>query len=257
MNILNLILYSDNIFYDEMYEILSSHNKKFKNVKTIFYKYSSNINDDYQLINDILYIKTTNDETFIPGILEKTVSAFEYVYKYLNINDYDYIIRSNISTIIDFNELNEKLSKNPVKFYGGSCVYNIHELGFGIIDETWFGTLFVSGTSIILTKESLKFIIDNKNKFRYDIIDDVAIGILMKEYAIDIEVQNLNCLYFVPLFIKDGLFKYDIMENIIMNNNYIFYRNRVFVDNTQNRNIDVFQMKHIVNILENKHKNIS
>lgn len=251
MKILNLVLFSDDKYYQEMYQITTEYNKKFYNVKTIYYKFSLNIDNDFEMINDILYIKSDTD-TFIPGILTKTISAFEYVDKYLNIDDYDYIIRSNISTIIDYKELVEKLYKNPIHFYGGGCVHNLQVTGFGIVDRTWFGTLFASGTSIIMTKQCLKFIINNKNKLRYDIIDDVAIGILIREYAQDIVATSLNSLYTVPLYVRDNNFYYDVMKQNILENKYIFYRNKVFAESSVDRSLDIFQMKYIVKILEEK-----
>lgn len=255
MKILNLVLFSDDKYYQEMYEITSVYNKKFENTKTIYYKFSSNINNDYELINDVLHIKSDTD-TFIPGILNKTVLALEYADRYLNVDEYDYIIRSNISTIIDYEELFQELLKNPVKFYGGGCVHNLQVFGYGIVDKTWFGTPFASGTSIIMTKQCLKFIINHKDKLRYDIIDDVAIGILMREYAKDVVAKSINSLYFMPLYIKDNIFYYDILKKNIYDNKYIFYRNKVFDESSSDRTIDLFQMKHIIKTLEEKNLHI-
>ena len=69
-DILHLVLYSDEDYYNKMYEITRKYYKKFNNVKTIYYKFSSSIEDNYKLEDDILLIK--GNESYIPGVLDKT-----------------------------------------------------------------------------------------------------------------------------------------------------------------------------------------
>ena len=153
MKILHIIIYSNSKFsdnikkgtYENMQKVLSNYYKKFNdNVLTYFVKYNENVKStywtEYYIENDIIYIN--GKETFIPGILEKTLLAF----KYLNNFDYDYLIRSNISTIIEFNRLISYLEKNPIDYYGAGKLVNLQWTGGGILDSTWYGTLFASGT---------------------------------------------------------------------------------------------------------------
>lgn len=72
IKILHLVLYSDDIYYNQMYDITSKYYSKFKNVKTVYYKFSNQT----LLNNDILTIEGT--ETYLPGILDKTIKAFNY-----------------------------------------------------------------------------------------------------------------------------------------------------------------------------------
>ena len=51
--IIHLVLYSDDKYYNQMYNITSKYYKKFTNVKTIYYKFS----DKTELIDDILTIE--------------------------------------------------------------------------------------------------------------------------------------------------------------------------------------------------------
>ena len=155
MKILHIIIYSESDnnsikegTYENMQKLLSNYYKKFNNnVSTYFVKYDNNVKDtygtDYYIENDIIYIN--GKETFMPGILEKTLLAI----KYLNIFEYDYFLRSNVSTIIEFNRLISYLENNPIDYYGSGKLFNLQCSGWnGVQDSTWFGTLFASGTSI-------------------------------------------------------------------------------------------------------------
>ena len=84
--------------------------------------FSDKINEDYCLDGDMLLIKGV--ETFIPGILDKTVKAFKFFEnKY---EEYDYITRTNISKIVNFDLLLEELEKRPVDY----CGANLYKLTY-------------------------------------------------------------------------------------------------------------------------------
>jgi len=249
MKFFNLVLYSRSPIYDKMKEALDKYYSTFDNVITLYYTCDPNIDDMYKLDKNILYIK--EEDTFIPGILKKTVKAFDYVYNNYNLDDITYIIRSNISTIINFNELKNELYRNPINIYGGGHVINLHWIdnNSGIVDNRWFNTQFASGTSIILQKEGMKFIIDNKDKLNYTIIDDVSIAILFRQYM-ELNANRINIFkfLFVPLFIYNDKIDKNILNNII-NEKFIFYRNRCI--NDENRQIDIIQMNAIIDTLLN------
>lgn len=258
MKILHIIIYSesninDNIkegTYENMQKLLSNYYKKFNsNVSTYFVKYNkyvkSTYGTEYYIENDIIYIDGT--ETFIPGILEKTLLAF----KYLNNFDYDYLIRSNISTIIEFNRLISHLEKNPIDYYGAGKLVNLQWTGGGIFDSTWYGTLFASGTSIIFTKKAVDEIVNNMNLVRMDIIDDVSLGIYVREHknVTPIEI-NQKHFYEVPHFSKDSNSISQFIEFIKNNNDIIFYRNKCFGIYVKHRDIDYNQMEIIINAIK-------
>jgi hypothetical protein len=231
----NLVLYSENREYNEMKEITQDYYKTFENVKTIYYKFDDKINEEYKMEGNVLKIK--GKESYVPGILEKTVKAMEYVEK----DEYDYLVRSNISTIVDFKLLDEELSKNPVE-YGGGLINNLQRLdeNAGIKDDAHFGLKYVSGTAIIISKDALKEMIEKKDKIDYKIVDDVSIGVLM------------HFLKKSPVIVKDGSFLIlsdtngdaEKIIKMISEKPYIFYRNR-----NNDRKTDVKQMRIIVNYL--------
>lgn len=114
MKLLNLILYSETIpEYVEMKEILESYLNKLNKLQYYFYCYNEELDKEYEIKDKIIYIK--GKETFIPGILEKTIKVFE-ICNELGI-EYDYIIRSNISTIINYPSLQQYLLVNTFNKY--------------------------------------------------------------------------------------------------------------------------------------------
>ena len=155
------------------------------------------------------------------------------------INNYDYIIRTNISTIIDFNLLASELEKTPISNYGSTHTLNLCWLDrpSGIIDNTYFNTTFASGTNIILSKNGCKLLIDNSHILNKTILDDVSIGILFKQL-------NIKCdSFFVDKFIIVPILNNEDDYKVLMNNNYFVYRN------CNGETIDLLQMKNISELL--------
>lgn len=254
MKLLNLVIYSRSVGedgYERMQEILSKYYKTFEpRVNTLFVILTEELPYECVLKDNILHIKGT--ESYIPGILEKTIKAFELC----RMLEFDYLIRSNISSIINFDLLIKELEKNPVSFYGG-VTRSLQWEGGGITDSTWFGTIFAYGTSMIFTKEAVWFILEHKHLIRYDIIDDVAIGILMREYKPDIQPQQIlqssphysymttPCFFTYNgagapyTFDKQGLIQY------VKDNDIVIYRNKC----SNCRKVDEIQMEVIVDVL--------
>ena len=232
----NLVLYSKDEEYEKMYQLTQTYYKKFKNVTTIYYKYNENITNEFTVKGNILDIR--GKETYVPGILEKTLRAFEFVAK----NQFDYLIRSNISTIVNFDLLNDYLVENPIKYGGGlkNTIYQIDK-DAGIVDDKYFGVQYASGTSIIISKETLDEILRFKDSIEKNFIDDVALGILID--------QDLGV---VPKYVPVSRFISIPNENgdaakiveLIKDKKYIFYRNR-----QPDRKTDVAQMKVIIDHL--------
>ncbi len=225
IKILHLVLFSHDMYYDKMYNTTSKYYNKFSNVKTIYYTYDNNISNEYELKNDILYIKGT--ETYIPGILDKTIKTLEY-FQY-KLDNYNYVVRSNISTIVNFSLLISELNQFPVVYAGGI----LNDLKLQSNDNTIKNnSAYASGTSIILSIEMAKFLLYNQKYLRRKLVDDLAIGYFFHDFNI------------VPTSIDDGKFIFvDDIKNINLKKN-IFYRNR-----TENRNLDCIQMQQIIDML--------
>ena len=226
VKIINLVLYNDdNKNYVQMYQILKEHYKKYSNVTTFFYKYKNNLQNEIELDGNIINIK--GEETYIPGILNKTIIALDFVQT--NITDFDYIVRSNISSIIDFKLLSTELEKNEIEYYGGTKL---------IMNDN---IPFASGTNIILSTKGVQLLIDNKDLLNTGIIDDVSISKLFNYLKIEPKKITTNKFITIPHIYNEKLFQE------IMNNNYVLYRNK-----QSNRDIDVEQMKMITSALREK-----
>ena len=236
VKILNLVLYSDNNkSYIKMYNILRNYNN-FNNIKTYFYKYDNTIDNDIEFVDDIIKIK--GEETMIPGILDKTIIALKSVENI--IVDYDYVIRTNISSIVNYKLLIEELEKNPITYYGGTHVMNLCwlDIPFGIVDNKHFNTPFASGTNIILSKKGYKLLIDNSHFLDRTIIDDVSIGILFKKLN--------TCFNHIPnKFVSVPI----ILNNLNEYKNLLEKKNIVYRNHNGNRKIDVLQMNILTELL--------
>ena len=69
----------------------------------MFYITFKNLNgQEYLIDGNILYIH--GEETFLPGVLNKTLDAMKVITNNLNIQ-YDFILRSNASTVINYYSL--------------------------------------------------------------------------------------------------------------------------------------------------------
>ena len=94
----------------------------------------------------------------------------------------------------------------------------------GIVNEKYWGTDYVMGNAIIFNRNIFNLIESNKDEIlSYNVIDDVAFGVFLKNKIKNITHINSNSEE-----------KYG--------DNIIFYRNR-----HNDRNVDVENMKQITN----------
>jgi hypothetical protein len=180
--------------------------------------------------------KTNGVETLVPGVLEKTLKAFEWVKRNYCISEYEYIVRSNISTIINFDKLINILSRNEFNYGSGrKFILNRIDIPSGIVDNSLFGLKYCSGTSIILKNDLFNFIVDNREKINLKFIDDVSIGLFLRD--------NYNGLVYSSGLENYFVFtdKMEVLKNIDYHlKNAIFFRNKSY-----NRYNDIKLMDYI------------
>jgi hypothetical protein len=113
------------------------------------------------------------------GILAKTLTAFDY---FLSRDSYDFVVRTNISSIWDYPKLLEKLSTLPRSgYYGGSPG--------GCFDSV----TFVSGSGMILTPDVCKKLSDAREvALSFQNIDDVDIGLTCHHLGIPMDVSGIR-----------------------------------------------------------------
>jgi hypothetical protein len=241
IRILNLVLYSEGPDYNEMRSLTHSYYKRFKNVDTIYYAFSENIDSDvYDDKTNILYIK--GKESYLPGILDKTIKAF-YHCKTICEN-YDYIIRTNISTVVNFDKLSYELQKRPIDYGGGLSNY----ISKDYIDEyngitkgnnkKFENLYYPSGTCMIFSRDLFENMMDMIDQVDYSVVDDVSIGEFVRKYFPNEyrEIKGYN-KYF--LFVEDIE---DIKDE--KHTNYIFFRNR-----NNSRKKDVEHIRYLISLL--------
>jgi hypothetical protein len=120
-------------------------------------------NVEVDIREKILFVK--QDECLIPGILAKTVKALEFFKN----SAYDYVWRTNLSSVLDFQGLyNYCYSIKVPDFYGGYIgIYN--------------GSIrFASGAGFLMSANVLQWLVSNQHLLRWDLIDDVAIGAMLE-----------------------------------------------------------------------------
>jgi hypothetical protein len=148
----------------------------------------------YALHKDSHTFFVKQDETYIPGILNKTIVALNY---FLSRHEYTHIWRTNLSSILDFDGLRLFLSSDV----GRRCSY----AGF-------CGDGFASGAGFLMIREAALYLVQNRDLvLSWDIIDDVAIGRLLcpifglthidRLWVKSVDDPILNCLL-------DGIFHF-------------------------------------------------
>ena len=158
--------------------------------------------EEFSYINEHIIVDQNEDynglvgpkqyTSIIPGILSKTIYALE-----LLVDHYDVFFRTNLSSMIHTSSfLNLLLSKAEIIYSGqgiwkdalrkdlifhdrigpDKSIKNLSEL------EEYPGNSFITGSGYFLGKKDVIDILENKHKIRYDIVDDVSIGLMIKDH---------------------------------------------------------------------------
>lgn len=161
----------------------------------------SDLKPYYHLSDNVIIDETSDFNGFfdadkghrvIPGILSKTIYALELLQ-----DKYDLFFRTNLSSMIHTkNFLNLIRSKDRI-IYSGQYIWTDAlrndlvvrgrvgpDKSIKTIQElvNYPGNSFISGCAYFLSQIEVKYLITNKHLIRYDIIDDVSIGLMMKEH---------------------------------------------------------------------------
>lgn len=142
-------------------------------------------------LRDILdsIILGRSPESYIPGILEKTIDAFAVLLK----EPFDFIVRTNLSSFWILENLVRRLSAYKRKqIYNGCRVPRltaeqvIPNLAFSGVKSMEQRSVLgiqaeksIHGAGIILSKDVVGVLVTNRRHLRRDLIDDLAIGIFL------------------------------------------------------------------------------
>ena len=235
MNILILSIYNETPIYKNMLEIQKKYINNNKNIDYYFVTFKSEQTEDVVIESNFIFIKGIE---CLLNITDKTIKCLKHL---LKIKNYDFIIRTNISTVIHFNNLIKFLNTLPKYdvYLGGTLeILNWYDHKSGINKESCekynlIGLKYIQGTSIILSNDIANYIVDNENLINYQIVDDVTIGLFIRENKPNI-YSNLSK---------------EICCNVNMNNfenNFIFLRNNKFDSDRKN---DIERIEKTINYL--------
>jgi hypothetical protein len=233
MNILVLIISSNNLpIYEKNKEVWRIYMNSHSNIDAFFIEYHSDSN-----------VKIENNTIYLPGkesfenILTKTLLSLDYfIYKNKNNKKYDFVVRTNLSTVWDFDYLVNYVETLPKeKLYAGP-IGPYYRVENGVF---WFH--FAGGMAIIMSIDVCELLLlPEKQKIakEFKVMDDIDIG-----YSL-----HVSGIYLTPFeyFKVNSLYKFHQFESNIQSRKYLCYRAK---SESKNRNEEPECMENIVKIL--------
>lgn len=240
LKILHLVIHTSNVsVYDEMYMQLSSFYSRYKNVDTFFIEFKADLDKKFVFQGDKLIIR--GEESLVPGLLWKTLDSMLIMLS--KEHNYSYIVRSNISTLINFDRFIPLITNTPCVNYLAGNLMKLEWLDVqsGIVDKRWFGTLFAQGTFICMSIGFVNKLLELRHKIRNNIIDDVSLGIFYKENFNNPVFHHLNNRF---VSISDTLLDNVQLQLIDNQKSPIAWRNK-----SLDRTIDIFNLNKIAEFI--------
>ena len=130
----------------------------------------------------------------VPGILSKTIYALELLH-----DKYDVFFRTNLSSFIKMSKFENHVESKKMIGYSGAMVWN-DALRENLLHYNWIGpdkciktiseldefegNTFISGSGYFLSSQEALSLVKRKQSIRYDLPDDVAIGLMFTKYEI-------------------------------------------------------------------------
>lgn len=192
-NIIILVIASKLQIYDFFKSIWTKYDKTHPNIR-VFYVYGventgtstgvDKVNqNELEIIDNADLVFKNVKESLIPGCLDKTIKALEYIDTNFT---YNFLIRSNLSSLWRFKELHDYVENKSNN--NNNNALNVYEGITGTHNKT---IKFVSGAGILMSQDVVKNILKNKERINYGLIDDVALANLVSNLNIPIKgVQN-------------------------------------------------------------------
>ena len=243
MKILNLILFSHDEKFSKMRHILEKwltfQQKNLIHFDYYFYSCRRDLDKDYLIQDHDIFIKCI--DSIHPGVLYKTKKVFKIAKKNFQ---FDYLVRSNISTVIDFISMSNYFHKNSID-YGGIPV---HKLGlskrYNVTDEKYLQIKYAYGFCMIFSKKSIDLL---NNSTWPNVIDDLSIGYVMYNNNITL-VSLVNKYHWVRSTHLYRINNFSIYDKFIFRNKY----NGIEIL-PNDRTIDMLTLSKYVSLLLNKH----
>lgn len=190
MKVLLLIISSPGNEYKRFEDLWRYYMFCHKDIDAYFIEFRKQ-NDIYKLEDSKLYLQ--GEESIIPGCFRKTISSM----KHLNYDDYDFVVRTNLSSMIQLHRLMLYLEEMPRTLYYAGCQGKYKNIPF------------CSGALFIMSKDIAEFLCSGDYTISNNLIDDVQIGdIINKQYG----------------YIHKSLERQDVKNDSVINNSVFHYR---------------------------------
>jgi hypothetical protein len=240
--LLILSIYNENEYYDKMmkqtnvYLTTVEQHDTARNINYLFIMYKP-IDTEYILNKKENVLIINGKDSMIPGILNKTIDAIDIITNKLKW-EYDFVIRTTVATNVDTIKLYkmlDSLDKSKTFYIGNLQKLEWIDVGCGIIDKTYWGTIYAGGGFSLFSKSIGIEMINRKTDFIYDIVDDLSIGLF---------IQSIPNVIFINMTHMAEFYGNWNIEKIVFFNN----------TNKQNRIIDVENNLNINNQLKLAYK---
>ena len=209
-----LIIASNGDGYDQFKEYWRSYMNRFSGVRSFFVYSDPSIISDMYVTNDSITHRST--ESLRPGILYKTIAAMSVC---STLFEYDYILRTNLSSFIHIPRLLKYLGAQRLHEYAGGH-FNIlpdhpnKAYEQSVVNE-FIGTkldskfIFLHGACFIISRDLIMRmlgVVGNKPdrvKIAENVFDDVAIALLLNDCVVRPEIGDHYILKeFVNLYLN-------------------------------------------------------
>lgn len=233
MNILVLIISNDSLpHYAENKKVWLSYMNRYPNIHCFFIEFNNHLDITCPVIdNNTLYLQ--GKESF-ENILLKTLNSMEYFLYVDNKIHYDFIVRTNLSSIWDFDKLQSYFEILPKhKIYTGHIGPYYH------LTNHNFLFYFIGGMGIIMSNDVCQLLLKNRQIAEsFKNMDDIDIGFAMNQLNISIIPFQYGKI--------DSLENFEETKEFIKQKDIIFYRAK---SSYHDRSDEPLYMKKIVEIL--------
>lgn len=204
-------------------------------------------NDRHQKVaeeGDVLYVQ--GQETGILGITEKTIQAMRYLLV-VKEESFDFVVRSNISTLFHFPRLTAFLATFPTRqIYTGSPCYHIPDNNFqaGVYDPQLIRMRYAQGTCIVWSYDQALLLLQRRSAISREVVDDVSFANFFR-YHSPAAYAQLNLLQ-LPYYVVSAA---DQPEELLEKaGEAVVFRNKsIWWDTGRSRDLE--NMKHLIDLL--------
>lgn len=219
-----LVLASDNTqLYKDFRRVYQQYLEEDLNIK-VFLVYGKDVSFEpqpYDLVYDV-------EENYYPGMITKTLMAFEDINR---LYDYDFMIRTNISTFWDFQRLRKRLDKLSTN----RCITGTFRTCY--YDGNKKSQDYVAGVNLILSRDLVENAIEHKEEMiSWDLPEDWTLSKVFIDQGIMPVASKPGAIHFMEKFTSKN--RKAVLEEIAKAQaaNHDHFR----IKNTHDRSIDIF-----------------